>query len=135
MARKTVNITISTEGRDHDKVFVITELSAWDAEEWAAQALFAMMNAGIEIPEEIASAGLAGVVSLGLKALTKISFSQAKPLLDKMMTCIQIQPSPKVTRDLIESDIEEVSTLLTLRKEVLRLHTDFFFTGEKSTSE
>lgn len=129
MARKTATIKIDAQGRDFGKTFVITELSALAAEEWAGRALFAMMNAGVEIPDNIAKAGLAGVAALGIASLTKISFDAAKPLLDEMLECVQIQPSPKVTRSLIDDDIEEVATLLTLRKEVFNLHLSFFIEG------
>ncbi|MEX3614235.1 MAG: hypothetical protein VB141_10900 [Burkholderia gladioli] len=124
--RKTATITIDAEGRDKGKVFVITELSAYDSEEWAGRALFALMNAGVEIPENIAEAGLAGVAALGIQSLTRLPFEAAKPLLDKMLECIQIQPSSSVVRNLIEGDVEEVATLIRLRKEVLGLHLDFF---------
>lgn len=134
MARKVATITIDAEGRDRGKVFIITELSAYAAEEWAGRALFAMLNAGVEIPDNIAKAGLAGVAALGIDSLTKLSFDAAKPLLDEMMACVQIQPSPKVTRALIDDDIEEVATLLTLRKEVFNLHLSFFTAGADPTS-
>lgn len=115
-------------------MFVLTELSAYEAEDWAGRALFALMNAGVEIPDNIAEAGLAGVAALGIKAIAKLPFESAKPLLDKMMECVQIQPSPTVTRPLIPDDIEEVSTMLTLRKQVLGLHMDFSMAVAPSTS-
>jgi len=126
MARKTATVKIEAKGRDIGKVFVLTELSTADSEEWAGRALFSLMNAGVEIPDNIAEAGLAGLAAMGIKAITKLPFDAAKPLLDKMMECVKIQPSPTVTRDLIQDDIEEVSTMLTLRKAIWNLHTDFF---------
>jgi len=134
MARKQITVTINSEGRDQGKAFILTELSAYDAEEWAGRALFALMNAGVEVPANIAQAGLAGVAAMGLKAIAKLPFDSAKPLLDKMMDCVQIQPSPDVRRELISGDIEEVSTLLTLRQKVLGLHLDFFTAATPSTS-
>ncbi|OMG81409.1 hypothetical protein BIZ53_29465 [Achromobacter xylosoxidans] len=134
MARRQETVTISAEGRDQGKVFVLTELSAYEAEDWAGRALFALMNAGVQIPENIAQSGLAGVAALGMTALTKLPYESAKPLLDKMMECVEIQPSAKVTRRLIADDIEEVATLLTLRKHVLGLHMDFSMAAAKSTS-
>ena len=140
MARKQITLTIGAEGRDKGKVFILTELSAYDAEEWAGRALFSLMNAGVEIPDNIAEAGLAGVAAMGMKALAKLPFDSAKPLLDKMMDCVQIQPSPNVTRELMSGDVEEVATLFTLRKKVLGLHLDFFtaaapsISGSKSTA-
>ena len=134
MARKQATVTISAEGRDKGKVFVLTELPAYEAEDWAGRALFALMNAGVDIPDNIAEAGLAGVAALGIKALTKLPYDSAKPLLDSMMKCVQIQPSPTVTRALVADDIEEVATLLTLRKQILGLHMDFSMAVAQSTS-
>ena len=140
MARKQLTVTIGVEGRDKGKVFILTELSAYEAEEWAGRALFSLMNAGVEIPENIAEAGLAGVAAMGMKAIAKLPFESAKPLLDKMMDCVQIQPSANVTRELMSGDVEEVATLFTLRKKVLGLHLDFFtaaapsISGSKSTA-
>lgn len=132
MARKTKKITIESKGRDHGKVFLITELDPWTTEAWATEALFAMMNAGVDIPEGIENAGLAGVAALGLSALSKVPYDKAKPLIDKMMTCVQIIPSPTVVRELISDDVEEVGTLMLLKKEVLLLHLDFFIVGGAS---
>jgi hypothetical protein len=45
-----------------------------------------------------------------------------------MLACVQIIPDasrPMVRRALVEDDIEEVTTLLRLREEVLSLHTGF----------
>ncbi|MBD9423359.1 hypothetical protein IB259_29185 [Achromobacter sp. ACM04] len=134
MARKQITLTIGAEGRDKGKVFILTELSAYDAEEWAGRALFSLMNAGVEIPDNIAEAGLAGVAAMGMKAIAKLPFESAKPLLEKMMDCVQIQPSPNVTRELMSGDVEEVATLFTLRKKVLGLHLDFFTAAVPSTS-
>lgn len=134
MARKQITLTIGAEGRDKGKVFILTELSAYDAEEWAGRALFSLMNAGVEIPDNIAEAGLAGVAAMGMKAIAKLPFESAKPLLEKMMDCVQIQPSPNVTRELMSGDVEEVAALFALRKKVLGLHLDFFTAAVPSTS-
>lgn len=134
MARKQITVTIGADGRDKGKVFILTELSAYEAEEWGGRALFALMNAGVEIPDNLAEAGLAGVAAMGIKAIAKLPFDAAKPLLDKMMDCVQVQPSPDVTRQLVATDIEEVATLLTLRKKILGLHLDFFTAATPSTS-
>ena len=133
----SVTIKITKKGRDYGKEFVLTPLSAWDAEELAGRAMFAMMNAGIQIPEGILESGLSGLAALGIRALSRISFEQAKPLLDQLMTCVKVKSSEKVTRPLLHNDaeIQEVSTLLTLRKEVIKLHLDFFMSGVGSTSE
>jgi hypothetical protein len=132
MARQTKTVNITAKGRDKGKAFLLTEMPAAKAEKWAARAFLALAKAGVDIPENIASAGLAGIASVGLKALGGMDFPDAELLLDEMWTCIQIIPDPsrpEVVRALIEDDIEEVTTRLLLRKEVFTLHTSFFTTA------
>jgi hypothetical protein len=126
---KTKYITLPpTAGRDAGKQFLITEMSAIKAEKWAGRALFAM-GRGMDIPDNIRDAGMAAMGILGLKSLLSIKWEDAEPLLDEMLTCIQIIPDPKrnptFLRNLTAEDIEEVKTLLDLRLEVFALHTGF----------
>ncbi|OYV50517.1 MAG: hypothetical protein B7X10_01255 [Burkholderiales bacterium 21-58-4] len=135
--RKSTTFTVNDDGRDNGKVFKITEMSADGAERWALRAFFALMNAGVDIPEDIASMGLAGVAQIGLKALTRIPFEAAEPLLQDMMDCVQLIPDPSkpnVLRALIDGDIEEVMTRLQLRKAVFDIHVEFLKLGAPSTS-
>lgn len=128
MARKTTNYMVPDEGRDHGKLFVITEMSAARAESWAMRVLLALMASNVEIPEGFDELGVAGLAELGLKSLSGLKFEVAEPLLAEILTCVQIIPDPKkthVVRPIIEDDIEEVATRLKLRMEVLKLHTDF----------
>jgi hypothetical protein len=129
MTRKTLTYTVTAEGRDKGKAFLITEMPAAQGEEWATRALFTAMNCGVEVPDDLLSAGLAGLSALGIKSLTKVPFDMVKPLFDEMMGCVQIIPdraNPNFVRPLIEDDIEEIGTRLMLRKAVLTLHMDFF---------
>ena len=133
MARKVTTVVIGNAGRDHGKVFKLTEMPATQAEKWAMRAFLAMSRNGIEIPEDIASAGLAGIASIGIKAIGGMNFVDAEPLMDEMFACIAIIPDaskPGVSRGLIEDDIEEVATRLRLRKEIFGLHTDFFSSAD-----
>jgi hypothetical protein len=129
MARKTEMVVIDAEGRDKGKTFIIREMPATQAEKWAMRAFLALAKSGVDVPEDVAASGLAGIAALGLRALSGLTFADAEPLMDEMFSCIQIMPDPtrpNVTRHLIEDDIEEVATRLRLRKEVLALHTGFF---------
>ncbi|WP_086126171.1 hypothetical protein [Salmonella enterica] len=129
MARKEKFITIDGQGRDNDKVFHLTEMSASQAKWWAMRAIMAMGRGGVELPDDVRSMGMAALALEGLKALSKIPPEEARPLLDEMMECIQFVPDPKnrgIRRPLIEDDIEEITTRLNLRAEVFRLHVDFF---------
>lgn len=126
--RKTALITVDADGRDKGKTFKLTEMSATAAEDWAARVINGMARSGVDIPEDIANAGLAGVAAVGIRALIGMSFTEARPLLNEMFYCVQIIPDParpNVARALIEDDIEEIATRIQLRKEVLALHLDF----------
>ena len=135
--RKTATITIEAAGRDFGKVFLLREMPASQAEKWAARAFLGMARSGVEIPDNIASAGLAGIAALGLRAIGGMAFADAEPLLDEMFACIQYIPDPTrpaVVRALIEDDIEEIATRVRLRKEVFGLHVDFSSLVGHSTS-
>lgn len=133
MARKTLTITIDAEGRDKGKTFLLTEMPASKGEKWAVRALLALARGGIEVPENIAGLGLAGIAIIGVQALSGLEWELAEPLMDEMFACIQIIPDatrPQVVRGLVEGtgsdDIEEVKTRIMLRKEILALHVEFF---------
>ena len=134
MARKE-SAFIAETGRDKGKQFHITEMSASQAESWAFRVILAIGNAGIEIPDNLAAQGMVGLMAVGYMNLLKIPFEAAKPLLDEMMGCVQVVPSPNIKRPLIEDDIEEVKTRLLIRKAIWDLHMDFFLNETKSTSE
>jgi hypothetical protein len=129
MARKELKLTIADAGRDQGKVFVITEMPARRGHQWATRVLFGVMNAGLDIPENILEAGFAGIAAIGVKALGKLPASVAEPLLDELLGCVQAMPDParpNVVRGLIDDDTEEILTIFKLQKEVLALHVDFF---------
>ena len=134
MARKESTFSADS-GRDKGKTYLITEMSASPAENWAIRTILAVGNAGLDIPEGLASQGMAGLMAVGYMNLLKIPFESARPLLDEMMGCVQFAPSATLRRPLIEDDIEEVTTRLQLRKAVWNLHLDFFLTESESTSE
>ncbi|KWO55873.1 hypothetical protein [Burkholderia territorii] len=126
--RKTLTYTVTANGRDKGKVFQLTEMPADAAEKWAIRALLAIGRAGVDLPPGIENEGIAAIARVGFGALMRIDFADAEPLLDEMMACVQIQPNPadpRIVRALIADDIEEVSTRVTLRREVFRLHTGF----------
>lgn len=143
MARKQHTIVVETAGRDCGKMFVLNEMPATQAEKWAARALLAMAKSGMEIPDDIANAGLAGVAAMGIKALGGMSFVDAEPLLDEMFDMVSFVPDPArpaIKRGyggvgpIIEDDIEEISTRLRLRKELFFLHVNFSQLVAGSTS-
>ena len=136
MARKVKEVIITAPGRDENKIFIITESPVTQAEKWAIRAFMGLAKAGIEIPDNVESAGLAGIAMLGMKALASMDFREAEPLLDEMMSCVAIRPDPtnSFVRARVENDIEEISTILKLRMEVFSLHTGFSLAADQSAS-
>ncbi len=137
MSRKTQTYLVTDEGRDKGKTFVITEMAARPGHRWACRALFALMNAGVTVPDGIENAGMAGLASVGLQALGKIPFDVAEPLTDELLTCVEFvgDPSkPNIRRPLFEGDFEEIATIFKIQKEVLSLHIEPFISGAKSIS-
>lgn len=135
MARRIQTLTIDAEGRDQGKIFVLKEMPAEQAEKWAGRAILALAKSGVEVPDDVAAAGLAGVASVGIKAFGGIAWDMAEPLLDEMFTCVTIQPNvdkPQITRRLVEDDIEEVATRLKIRIALFELHTGFSVPAIKS---
>jgi hypothetical protein len=137
MARKQITVTIDTQGRDFGKTFRLTEMPASQAEKWAMRAFLALAKSGVQIPNNIATSGLAGIAALGLEALGGVDFADAESLMDEMFQCIACIPDlsrPTVVRALIEDDIEEISTRVKLRKEVFGLHVNFSMPAAGLTS-
>lgn len=139
MAR-TVETFTQASGRDKGKTFVITEMSARAGHKWACRALFAMGASGASIPDGIAQAGMSGLAVMGLNAFMQgIPFEMAEPLLDELLSCVTInhEPSnPGLERKLmIDTDVEEITTLFSLQKAAFLLHTRPFTSGVQSISE
>lgn len=136
--RKREVVTIDIESRDKGKSFLLTEMSARDAEDWGAEMFMLAVNNGLA---EGIGGGMADLVNLDFRTLGRIPFDQAKPLWDRMFRCVAFVPSltdidpltekPK-SRPVVENpdypdgdDIQEVGTRLKLRMEVFELHTGF----------
>lgn len=144
--RKTKEIKIETANRDQGKRFRITEISACAQERWATRAVMALLNSGLELPKGISaedlqgSSGLAKILGICVKALSNVKYEYAEPLYAELLKCVEylgIQGdtvSRPLTEETADEVIEEVTTLLLLRKEVLKLHFDFLSDGGNLTS-
>lgn len=126
MGRKTKEVTIAAEGRDKGKTFILTEMSAVQAEAWAARALGAMARAGFDVPEDWTTMGLLTFKLVGMQAFLAAKWEDIEPLLAEVMACVAIKEHAFPDgRELVEADIEEVATRAHLRDEVLQLHLGF----------
>ena len=137
MARKTINYTVTEDGRDKGKVFLLTEMSSSRAESWAMRAILALMSNGVEVPEGFENLSMAAMAEIGIKALSGLKWEDAEPLLDEMWQCCRMIPDPskpQIVRNLIEEDIEEVETRVRIRMEIWKLHVGFLKAVARSTS-
>lgn len=113
------------------RIYKITEMSAEASEKWALRMFIALKGAGSDIPETAARLGMVGVALASLNAFLRADIKPEviEPLLDQMMSCVQIIRDPKhpeVVTDIVsQDDIEEPQTRLWLRSEVIRVHTNF----------
>lgn len=141
MSRKTVDITIDGDNRDKGKVFRLTEMPASRAERWAARALVALLNANPDVDDlphpSQGMAGLAGVVN----RLGSLAWDEVQPLYDELLSCVEYELPDKpgvrlpLTPQTLDAYVEEASTLLRLRLEVVGLHVGFSGAAVLSTLE
>lgn len=138
MPRKEVFVTIVDAGRDLGKVFKLTEQSAIHIDKWANRAIHSIVRAGGVLPDEIVKMGIIGILAVGMHRLMHIPWAELEPLLDELLTCVKIVPTPSepnIARKLLSTDIEEVQTLRTLREQVFVLHTGFMKPAGGSKSQ
>lgn len=137
MARKESRYRVEDEGRDKGKVFLLREMPASQAERWALRAFLAISRSGVDLPEEAAQSGFAGLASYGISLIGKLPFDEAQALMNEMFDCVSRIPDPDksdFTRSLVEDDIEEIATRVKLRVAVFKLHADFSKAATSLTS-
>jgi hypothetical protein len=128
MARKTTRLTIDAAGRDKGKTFVVTELSALDIERWTVRLVLALGKNGVSLPNVQADSGFAGIAGVLWALVAQVSPAEAETLMATMLEGLKIDEG-KITRDLVDGDIEEPETLLQLRMAWVDLHAGFFVKG------
>lgn len=135
MARKEIPFIVETEGRDKGKEFLITEMSAWDADTLAQDIFRAMGDADIKgISPDVIAMGCAGLATIGMSVISASSPEVARQLRDRLIDTVEIiithdgkQNKRKVNGSI---DFEEVSTIRTLLDKVFQTNFDFLVTGE-----
>lgn len=130
MARKEIPFIVETEGRDKGKEFLITEMSAWDADSLAQDIFRAMGDSNYSsIPADVIAMGCAGLATVGLSVISASSPEVARQLRDRLMSTVGIiitnggqRQQRKVNGSL---DFEEVSTIRSLLDKVFQVNFDF----------
>ena len=120
---------------------MVTEVSAYRLDEWITRAALLLMQSGVDVGDAVS--GRDALMRSGFTAFLRLPYAETKPLLDEMMTCVSVRPDPRnpviekasYARPLMpQTDVEEVSTFWTLRKEVFELHMGKSWADVLSTS-
>lgn len=128
MARKTIEIQIEDRGKTLD--FVIKEMPATQLERWIIRALLLIAGSGLSgIPggADIQKAG-AYLSEKGLGLLSTLDYEKAAPLLDELLACCHRKVDKHLelcTPNSIDGYIEDVTTILMLRTEAIKLNLGF----------
>lgn len=130
MARKEIPFIVEEDGRDKGKEFLITEMSAWDADSLAQDIFRAMGDSNYSsIPADVIAMGCAGLATVGLSVISASSPEVARQLRDRLMSTVDIvitndgkRQQRKVNGSL---DFEEVSTIRSLLDKVFQVNFDF----------
>lgn len=142
MARREEYFTVDKECRDTGKVFCITEMSAFDAESFAIRAGLAILKSNPSLPPNLIekitdkSISFEDIASLGFGLFSGIDYHELKPLLNDLLSCVQIIVDKKsmIKRGIEDEDIEELSTIIELRKRALGLHINFSTAADTQNS-
>lgn len=115
---RTFDYTVSAEGADKGKSFVITRMDAFTADKWARHAVQSAIRGGARIGATLADSGMAGLASVGLEIFGFMDEADLDRAFDKLIACVKIRTdpaNPNMTRAVIASDFEEPDTLGLVR--------------------
>lgn len=135
MARKEIIYIVDTEGRDKGKEFIITEMSAWDADSLAQDIFRAMGDSNYSgIPPDVIAMGCAGLATVGLSVISASSPEVARTLRDRLIDTVDIVISHDGNRNQRKVngsiDFEEVATIRALLDKVFQVNFDFLTIAE-----
>lgn len=135
MSRKQITYIVEDECRDKGKEFLITEMSAWDAEELSEEVYRAMGHGEFNsLPADVVAMGVAGLATVGMSVLAAAPASVSRPISEKLLATVQIVISNKgkeIPRSIKSLDFEEVSTIRTLKDKVFELNFGFLSLAAK----
>lgn len=92
---------------------------------WVMRAVFGLGKAGVEIPPEVLQLGAAPVAYAIGSQVTKLPSRLGVRLSNELLQCVK-RVETSVTRSLVPNDLEDFSTLLRLKGEVLKMTFGFF---------
>lgn len=127
--RKQITYIVEDNNRDHGKEFIITEMSAWDADEMA-QDLFRSMGESnfTGVPPDVIAMGCAGLATLGMNVLSVAPPDVSRNLRDRLISTVEVvirHDGGQQTRKVIPEDFEEVDTIRKLLDRVFEVNFSF----------
>ena len=130
--RKEIEIKIEA-GRDAGKVFKVEEMPAVQMDRWITRALCMLGRSG---------SGLSMIGGMTMEALlqafSKLDFKDSEPLLDELLACCSFKKDGtlvKMTGSMVDSVVEDWTTIFKLRIEALKLNLGFLEEGGDLTSK
>lgn len=132
MARKEIELKIE-DGRDAGKVFKITELPAVQMDKWTTRALLLLGKSGMNI-----GALSRMTVPDILAALSKADYDETEKLLEVMLESCSFEKdgvSVSMKGAMVDSVIEEWTTIFKLRVEAIKLNLGFLEPDAESASK
>lgn len=135
MSRKEIPFIVTDEGRDKGKEFIITEMSAWDADELAQDIFRAMGDSNYTgIPADVIAMGCAGLATVGLSVLSASSPDVSRTLRERLMSTVQIvithEGKSQMRKVNGSIDFEEVQTIRQVMDQVFKVNFDFLTIAE-----
>ena len=124
--RKEIEIKIEA-GRDAGKVFKIEEMPAVQMDRWVTRALCMLGRSG----SGISAIGGSTMEEL-LQAFSKLDFKDSEPLLYELLACCSFKKDGtlvKMEGSMVDSVIEDWTTIFKLRIEALKLNLGFLEEG------
>lgn len=135
------DVTITEEGPDKGKTFVIRQMPLIQGDRWANRVALALCKSGVDISgltqkgkggktEFVGLLDIASVINIALKALGGVEDDVAQALLDELMKHVSLKlPSGDTRGVMVETDIASISTLWKLRIEAIKVNLDFLKAG------
>ena len=135
MSRKEIPFIVTKEGRDKGKEFIITEMSAWDADTLSQDLFRAMGDSNYTgIPADVIAMGCAGLATVGLSVMSASSPEVAHMLREKLMATVDIVITDEGCRNQRKVngplDFDEVSTIRDVMDKVFKINFDFLTHAE-----
>ncbi len=115
--RKTKIVTIpgtyadEQGSRDNAKTFLLTEMSARQAERWADRAFLALAHSSIDLPAGIERSGMAGISQI-MTLLADTQLPNASTLMDEMVASVRLASITTTARLVSHVQFPELAPLM-----------------------